>query len=101
MSNNIPESYLFTEKDLPLYELAYVFSDCSVWLESGMGNKVATFDLFIRDRPKNRNFMVFLGIDEIIESLKKWKYSEEDVEYLLSAGIITEKFAEYLRNFKF
>jgi len=97
----VPKKHLFSEEDLPLYELGYIFSDCSAWFETGMQNKVATFDLFIRDRPKNRNFLVFSGIEEVVSALKKWSYSEEDVNHLLGMGVITKEFGEYLKKFKF
>jgi len=101
MSFKTPKNHLFLPEDLPLYELGYIFSNCSVWYETGTHNRIATFDLVIRDMPKNRNFLIFSGIEEIICALEKWKYSNESVKYLLNAKIITKKFAKYLKDFKF
>ncbi len=100
-SNNIPKTHFFTEEDLHTFELQQIFTACSVWYDKGMNNLIATYDLFVRDMPKNRNFLLFGGVEEIIENLKNWKYSEEEVKNLLEFKIISENFAQYLRNFKF
>lgn len=101
MNNTIPKSHLFIEEDLHLYEIQNIFTACALWLEEGMENQIATYDLTVRDMPKNRNFMLLGGIEEIIEGIKNWHYSEEDVNYLKSNGLCTPKLADYLLNFKF
>lgn len=97
----LPKFHLLTPEDLHLYEFPQVFSTSAVWLEKGMDQNVATYDLVIRDLPKNRNFMLVSGIEEIIQQILKWRYSEDEVEYLKNLGIITENFADYLKNFRF
>ncbi len=101
MNNNFPESYLFTEEDLNLYELPQIFAASAAWYESGMKDDIATFDLMVRDAPPNRNFLLFGGLDEIIGGLLDWKYTEDQVQTLLEAKAITANFAEYLRTFRF
>src|SRR3989344_4984929 len=100
-SQNIPKTHFFTEEDLHIFELQQIFTACSVWHDKGMNKQIATFDLFVREFPKNRNFLLFGGTEEIIENIKKWNYSEKEVNNLLEFGIISENFARYLRNFKF
>jgi nicotinate phosphoribosyltransferase len=89
------------KEDLPLYDLPQIFAASNTWFEAGMKEVIATFDLIVRDMPPNRNFLVLGGLDEIIKGVMNWKYKEEDVQYLLKAGIITKGFADYLRKFKF
>ncbi len=101
VKKSVPKSHLFNKKDLALYELGYIFSDCSVWFDSKMDKRIATFDLIIRDMPKNRNFLVFCGIEEIVDAIKDWHYSKEDIKELLKIGVISKNFAKYLNNFKF
>ena len=100
-SSTVPKTHLFCEEDLCLYEIQNIFTACALWLENNMQDQVATYDLMVRDMPKNRNFMLFGGLEEIIEGIKKWHYSDEDVSYLEKYGLATPKLAEYLRNFKF
>ncbi len=97
----IPKSHLFVQDDLPLFELAYIFSNCSVWYELNQHERIATFDLVVRDIPYNRNFLVLGGIEEIVSALSKWQYDDDSIAYLLEAGTITEGFADYLSNVRF
>ena len=100
-SKNIPQTYLFTEDDLPLFEYNQIFSVSSIWLEKGLDKSIATFDLYVRDLPEHRNFLLFGGLEEILIGLSKWKYPKDQVSDLLGAKLITPKFSDYLKNFKF
>ncbi|MFH0854563.1 MAG: hypothetical protein V1891_03670, partial [bacterium] len=100
-SNTTPDSHQFLEKDLKLFEFPQIFAASAIWHQNKMENKIATYDLFVRDMPKNRNFMLLGGVEEIIKGILEWKYDGEEVEYLLKKRIITEEFAKYLKNFKF
>ncbi|MBP9751625.1 MAG: nicotinate phosphoribosyltransferase [Candidatus Moranbacteria bacterium] len=92
---------LFDSSDLPLTQFASSFAQGSVWLEEGMDKQIATFDLVARELPKNRNYLVYGGLEELVEYVKNLKYTDDQIQLLLSGNIITEKFAEYLRNFRF
>lgn len=98
MSKN---NFLISEEDIPLYDLPQIFAASTTWFEAGMKDTIATFDLIVREMPPHRNFLIFNGLEEIVRGILNWKYKEEDVQYLLNAGLITQKFAEYLRKFKF
>ncbi|MDP2656755.1 MAG: nicotinate phosphoribosyltransferase [bacterium] len=99
--SNIPNSHLFLDEDLSLFEYNQIFSVSSIWLEQKMEKQIATYDLLVRDLPKNRNFLLFGGLEEILLGLKKWRYTNEQVSSLLTAKIITKKFAKYLKDFEF
>lgn len=62
-------------------------------------NAVATFDLFIRSA--KRPFYVACGIDEALECLEKFQFTQQDIEYLKSLKIFSDDFLDYLKNFKF
>lgn len=97
----IPKNHLFTDNDLSLFEVTSTFAYCQVLLKEGKGAQIATFDLYVRDMPKNRNFMIFGGLEEIICKIKDWKFSKEQIDTLLTAGLIGSEMAEYLSNYKF
>lgn len=101
MNSTIPKTHLFLPEDLHLYDLPQIFSASTLWFESGMKNQIATFDLVIRDMPPHRNFLLFCGLEEIVEEIIKWHYNKEEIDELLKSKIITPKFADYLKNFKF
>lgn len=99
--SNIPKTHLFTEDDLHLYELNQIFLVGSIWLEKGMGNYIGTFDLLVRDLPPQRNFLLFGGLEEIVTCILRWRYTEDEANYLLRHQIVTKKFAQFLKDFKF
>lgn len=45
-------------------------------------NEVATFELFFRKTPFKGKFAVFGGIDEVIQFLANYKFTEEHIDYL-------------------
>ncbi|MFH0854268.1 MAG: nicotinate phosphoribosyltransferase [bacterium] len=96
-----PDSHLFIDEDLRLFEFPQTFSASAIWHKNKMDKKIATYDLVVRDMPKNRNFMLLGGVEEIIKGILKWKYSDDEVDYLLREGIITEEFSKYLKIFRF
>lgn len=100
-TQTIPNNHLFTESDLRLFDLNQIYQISTIWYEKNMKNYTGTFDLFIRELPKKRNFLVFGGLEEIIYGIQKWKYSDEEIDFLLKNQIISTDFAQYLHNFKF
>lgn len=91
----------FSEDDLHLFELPQIFTAGSIWLEANMQEQISTFDLFVRAMPKNRNFLLMGGTEEIINGILNWHYSPSEIKYLLANKVITKKFAAYLKHFRF
>ncbi len=99
--SNIPKSHLFTPQDLHLYEIQNIYPACALWLENKMDKQIATYDLIIRDMPKNRNFLLFGGLEEVLQEIKRWKYTKNEINYLKKQKLATPKLTKYLKNFKF
>jgi nicotinate phosphoribosyltransferase len=94
-------SHYMTEELISGLEISQVFAISNLWFKKGMKDDIATYDLFIRNLPKNRNFMILTGIQEAIDGILNFKYSKELINYLIKAKIIGLEFADYLSNFKF
>ena len=67
---------------------------------SGMHYKTATFDYYFRKIPFNGGYVVYAGIQELIETIKHFTFSETETEYLVKEGF-EKSFIEYLKSFKF
>lgn len=93
--------HFFLPEDQSLFDYDYIFAASTLWMELGMKDVTATFDLIVRDLPRNRNFLVFNGLEEIISGLMSWRYKDEDIQFLLDRKIIKPKLAKHLHNFKF
>ena len=64
-------------------------------------NGIATFDLFVRELPENRNFLVACGLEEAVTYLERLHFDEASLEYLRSLGIFREDFLSCLTRFRF
>ncbi|MFA4880886.1 MAG: nicotinate phosphoribosyltransferase [Candidatus Doudnabacteria bacterium] len=97
----LPKSHLVSEDELLSFEITSSFSYLKVWEKYKMDKAMATFDVLTRDMPKNRNFMVFTGLEEIVQTILNLKFSNSDIEILKKSGVINKKNADYLKTFKF
>ena len=71
------------------------------FLENGCANKIAYFDMFFRRVPDKGGFAIMAGVEQVIEYIKELKFSEEDIEFLRGKKLFSEKFLQYLADFKF
>ena len=61
----------------------------------------ATFDLFVRELPENRAYLVFCGLEDILDYLKGLKFDKDDIDYLKKQKLFSPDFLKYLAGFKF
>lgn len=83
-----------------LYQLTMA---AGYWL-AGKTEERATFELFVRRLPANRNFIVAAGLRQAVEYLLGLHFAEEDVRYLKSLeqfSRLPEPFFDTLRAFRF
>ena len=79
-----------------LYELTMADS----YFRRGM-NRECTFDLFVRELPERRNFMVACGLEQAIEYLENLAFRDDAIEYLATLDRFSDGFLDYLRMFSF
>ncbi|MBO4407300.1 MAG: nicotinate phosphoribosyltransferase [Clostridia bacterium] len=71
------------------------------YFESGIGDRIAYFDMFFRRVPDDGGFAIFAGLEQVITYIENLRFSEEDIAYLSSKKIFSPAFLEYLRHFRF
>lgn len=64
-------------------------------------NQPATFDLFIRQLPPHRAFLLSAGLEPALYYLEHLRFDDEAIAYLRSLGTFSDAFLEYLRGFRF
>lgn len=79
-----------------LYELTMAAS----YFENGMANP-ATFSLFIRKYPSNRAYFVAAGLEDFLDYVTDFRFSEDDLAYLDNTGMFSHDFLHYLKNVRF
>jgi nicotinate phosphoribosyltransferase len=64
----------------------------------------ATFELFVRQLPAHRNYLVAGGLDQALDLLENIQFSDEDIAYLRSLPVfrhVEPEFFDYLSRFRF
>ena len=89
------------ERNLTLLTDFYELTMGNGYLENGIGDTICCFDLYFRKVPDNGGFAVMCGLEQAIDYIKNLHFSDDDIEFLRSKGIFSEKFLDYLRDFKF
>ena len=79
----------------------YEITMANGYFESDLKDDTAVFDLFFRRVPDGGGYAIMAGLEQAIHYLENLKFTDEDIEYLRNKGCFSEKFLEYLRNFKF
>jgi len=79
----------------------YEITMANGYLEAGMQDEIAYFDLYFRKIPDKGGYAIMAGLDQAIQYMENLEFSEEDIEYLRSKGSFSEEFLNYLRNFRF
>lgn len=70
------------------------------YLQLGVTGR-ATFSLFVRGLPPQRNYLVAAGLDDALERLSSVRFHPEALAYLRSTGQIRPEFIDSLRDFRF
>lgn len=92
---------VMNERNLTLLTDFYELTMGNGYLENGIGDNICCFDLYFRKVPDNGGFAVMCGLEQAIDYIKNLHFSEEDIAYLRDKKIFSEKFLDYLRDFRF
>lgn len=68
---------------------------------SNKHNPQVVFDMFYRTNPFEGGYVVFAGLNELIDKLETLAFSKEDVAYLKGLNKFTDDFLDYLENYHF
>jgi nicotinate phosphoribosyltransferase len=83
-----------------LYELTMAAG----FYEAGKHVHKATFELTIRRLPRNRNYVVVAGIQQVVEYLQNLSFTAEEIDYLRDLAQfsrVSPGFFDYLKDFRF
>ena len=65
------------------------------------GERIVYFDMFFRTVPDKGGVAIVAGLHQVIDYIKKLKFTEEDIAYLRSKNLFNEEFLQYLLSFQF
>lgn len=55
-----------------------------------------TFSLFVREYPPHRGYFVSAGLEQVLEFLESFSFTQEDLDYLSTTAPFSEDFLHYL-----
>jgi len=87
-------------ENLGLYLDYYELTMAQGYFLSGRNNVFANFDYFFRKNPFDSGYTVFAGLQDLLELISNFKFSEQSIDYLKKLGFKSE-FLDYLKNFEF
>ncbi len=82
----------------------YQLTMAAGYFEAGKANEIATFELFFRQLPRYRNFVLAAGLEHVIEYLDQLTFTDEQIKYLRSLPQfkrVSPGFFDALRQLRF
>ncbi len=87
-------------RDAALFTDLYQLTMAASYLREGM-RRPATFSLFVRQLPRERSFLVAAGLEEVLNFLRDFRFSDDALSYLDSLDLFDPVFLELLRRLRF
>lgn len=82
-----------------LYTDHYELAMAQGYFLNGMEGTRAVFDYFFRENPYQGGYVVFAGLEDLMEMLEDYRFSGEDCTYLEKLGF-DPRFLSYLEKFR-
>lgn len=91
----------FDKRNLSMMMDFYEMTMANGYFEDNKSDKRVVFDVFYRSNPDGGGFSIFAGLEQIIEYVENLRFDFEDIDYLKSQNIFSDKFLNYLKDFRF
>ena len=85
---------------LALFTDLYQLTMLQAYFEERMTER-AVFSLFVRRLPPRRNFLIACGLDPVLDYLESLRFTQQDLTYLDSLEIFSDRFLAWLADFRF
>ena len=79
----------------------YELTMANGYFESGYADRITYFDMFFRSVPDQGGFAIAAGLEQLIDYIEDLHFTDEDIGYLRSRGLFSERFLDYLKHFRF
>ncbi|MBU3188175.1 nicotinate phosphoribosyltransferase [Clostridium bowmanii] len=101
MSNAIDKFSIKDERNLSMLMDFYELTMSNGYFVNGLSDTIVYFDMFYRKNPDGAGYSIVAGLEQLINFIKKLKFTVEDIDYLRCKGMLAEEFLQYLLTFKF
>ena len=87
-------------RNLTLLTDLYQLTMMNGYLQHGRKDEIAVFDVFFRQNGMI-TYSIACGLEQGVDYILNLHFGEEEISYLKSLNIFSDKFIEYLKDFKF
>ncbi len=87
-------------ESLSLFTDLYELTMAQAYWQAGVTAE-ACFSLFVRRLPTDRGYLMFAGLEDMLDALSGLSFSEGEISGLRSLGLFDDGFLEYLRTLRF
>ena len=70
-------------------------------IASGTAGRRSVFEVFARRLPGERRYGVVAGTGRVVEAVRDFRFGPEEIAYLESAGIVSERTLEWMEGYRF
>lgn len=88
-------------RNLTLLTDLYQLTMLNGYYEKNIHEDIVVFDMFFRKNACNGGYTIICGIEQLVEYINNLHFSDDDLKYLKSLGLFSDKFLEFLKDFKF
>ena len=88
-------------RNLTLLTDLYQLTMLNGYFEKNIHEDIVVFDMFFRKNACNGGYTIICGIEQLVEYINNLHFSDDDLEYLKSLGLFSDKFLDFLKDFKF
>lgn len=78
----------------------YEFTMAYAYFREKRHEEIAYFDMFIRRIPDGGGYLIFNGLNRLIEAIQSFRFTEEQLTYLQRSNVFDDEFIDYLRHLK-
>lgn len=79
----------------------YEMTMANGYFERDIHDTIGYFDLYYRKNPDDAGFAIFSGLESIIDYLKDFHFSDDDIAFFRSKKIYSDAFLAYLKDLHF
>lgn len=88
-------------RNLTLLTDLYQLTMLNGYYEKNIHEDIVVFDMFFRKNACNGGYTIICGIEQLVEYINNLHFSDDDLKYLKSLGLFSDKFLDFLKDFKF
>lgn len=92
---------MYSDDSLTLHTDLYQINMAESYWADGIHNRKAVFELYFRKMPFGNGYAIFAGLERILQFLRNFKFTDEDIAYLKNELNYKDDFLNYLKNLRF